>query len=116
MTDSWEEKMPEEKCERNARSESRRTPRTRSQNGLAEAAGGGGGGLGHCKLPRGGKYFILHPIDPWKSYSHGIKIQIAANTIKLTQPWLNSRQGPKRQLTSFQAHDYLCVLNRKIPF
>ena len=54
MTDSWKEKMRESgrgremreksaKCERNARSESHRTTRTRSQNGLTEAAGGGGG-------------------------------------------------------------------------
>ena len=36
--------------------------------------------------PRGGKCFISDPINAWKSYSHGIKIQIAANTIKITQP------------------------------
>ena len=54
MGANWEEKMRESgrgremrekhaKYERNARSESRRTARTKSRCGIAEAAGGGGG-------------------------------------------------------------------------
>ena len=115
MTDSWEEKLREsgredtnaeetremrEKCERNAREMREKCEtgeplyvRTWSQNSLAEAAGS----LGHCKpLPPGFENVAFCTLE-----TLGNRIPMALkfrllHTIKITQPWLNSRHGTKR--------------------